>query len=140
MDASDVIDERKPEWFKIDRVIACRRKCDSGKSCEIWNMCSSNKENEEFEFLVKWMGLDYCDSTWESSCNEELLAEVGGLIQRHKRAAERVDHFSTSSGCEPPNKTPNELYGGTLYNYQLHGLNWILSNFKERRNVILAGM
>lgn len=140
MDGSSVIDERKPEWLKIDCVIACRRKSDSDKSCQIMKICSSSGEIGEFEFLVKWMGLDYKNSTWESSCNEELLAEVGRLIQRHQRAGEIVDNSSITSGSKSQNETPDKLYGGTLYNYQLQGLKWVLSNFKARRNVILAGM
>ncbi|XP_020244081.1 CHD3-type chromatin-remodeling factor PICKLE-like isoform X1 [Asparagus officinalis] len=135
---SDFIDERKPEWFKIDRVISCRRKCDSDKPFEILDIGSMNQENGDLEFLVKWMGLDYCDSTWESSCSEELSPEVSRLIQRHQRATERVDNSSTSSGSEALNKIPNELYGGVLYDYQLQGQSWILNNFKARRNVILA--
>lgn len=134
----DSIDERKLEWFEMDRAIACRRKSNLGKSCDIWKVCPTDQDNREFEFLVKWKGLDYFESTWETTCTEELLAEVGRLVQRHQRATERTNSGCVSSGSGLPNTTPIDLYGGILYDYQIQGLNWILSNFKARRNVILA--
>lgn len=86
------------------------------------------------------MGLDYCDSTWESSHTEELLAEVRKFIRRHQSAIHRFDDLCHVSNKEVSNKTLNDAYGGSLYAYQLHGLNWILDSFKARKNVILAGI
>ncbi|XP_058089747.1 CHD3-type chromatin-remodeling factor PICKLE-like [Magnolia sinica] len=137
-DGFTVIDPRKAEWFKIDRVIACRRKFNAHNVCEILNLSQASQDSREFEFLVKWMGLDYSDVTWESSCMEELLTEIGKLVHRHQRAIERSDNYCWESHVPQLDVQPSYLKGGILFDYQMRGLNWILNNFISRRNVILA--
>eukprot|EP01018_Ginkgo_biloba_P034091 Gb_18039 [translate_table: standard] len=52
------------------------------------NLVLGLEKNGKYEFLVKWMGLDYCDATWEGSCSEELLATADKLVERHQKANE----------------------------------------------------
>ncbi|ERN19886.1 chromodomain-helicase-DNA-binding protein 3 isoform X1 [Amborella trichopoda] len=133
-----LIDERKPEWFKIDRVIACREK--SNNNMLDFDDTSQQCQNGagEYEFLVKWMGLDYCEATWETSCTDELLAQADKLVQRHRIANEICEHHSSGSHLIAFTEQPCYLKGGILHEYQVFGLNWILSNFLDKRSVILA--
>lgn len=136
----ELVDHRKPEWFHIDRVISLRKKDNIAEKCQILpSFQASQHQNEDFEYLTKWKGLDYCEATWESTLTEDLLAAVSNLFQRHTKTSERCnnDHLNTSV-CHF-DETPGYL-SGMLYPYQLVGLNWLLRSFLARRNVILAGM
>ncbi|KAH9317322.1 hypothetical protein KI387_019091, partial [Taxus chinensis] len=134
------VDERKPEWLKIDRVIACREKLLGSESSSEIGMAnlSGSEKNGKYEFLVKWMGLDYSDATWEDSCNEELLGSAAKLVERHQKAIERVEIDRGHPVSVSIKEQPSYLKGGILHDYQLQGMKWILNNFEHRRNVILA--
>ncbi|CAM0883929.1 unnamed protein product [Alopecurus aequalis] len=129
-------DERKPEWFEVDRAIACRRKFDSDGICDILASFQNNENFEEYEFLVKWKGLDYCDATWESYSTEGVQSAVSMLVKRHRNTLKRADCVSQMYIDE---MIPENVHGA-LYDYQLQGLQWIFDNFKARprRSVILA--
>ncbi|WVZ67934.1 hypothetical protein U9M48_016946, partial [Paspalum notatum var. saurae] len=128
-------DQRKPEWFEVDRAIACRRKGDTDGTCDILITFQDNKNFEEFEFLVKWKGLDYCEATWEPYCTEGVQAAIPMLVEMHQKASKRIDHAIPM--CLD-GVISHEVHNGSLYDYQLQGLQWMLNNFKTRRNVILA--
>ncbi|GLJ55690.1 hypothetical protein SUGI_1196270 [Cryptomeria japonica] len=134
------VDERKPDWLKIDRVIACREKAlGSDSSCKIEKAnISSSEKNGKYEFLVKWTGLDYCDATWEDSCSEELLGSADKLVERHQQANDSVAVDSGHPFSVRMKEQPSYLTGGVLHDYQLQGVKWLLNNFEHRRNVILA--
>ncbi|RLN05035.1 hypothetical protein C2845_PM13G15190 [Panicum miliaceum] len=117
-----VEDQRKPEWFEVDRAIAFGGSLD-------------NKDFLEYEFLVKWKGLDYCEATWESCCTEGVQAAISKLVERHQGVLKRID--CVSPVCLEGVIT-EEIHNGALYGYQHQGLQWIFDNFKTRRNVILA--
>lgn len=129
-------DQRKPEWFEVDRVIACRRKSGPDGTCDVLTAIQDNKDFDEYEFLVKWKDLDYFEATWESFCMEGVKAAVSKLVERHQNALKRTDCVSPTS---LEGVITKEVNNGALYSYQLQGLQWIFDNFKTRRNVILAG-
>jgi chromodomain-helicase-DNA-binding protein 4 len=85
-DMAKSADLRKPEWLQIDRAIACSKRVDPSNLCEISSQLLIDQNISDFKFLVKWKGLDYCDSTWESEMTEELTAAVARLVERHCRA------------------------------------------------------
>ncbi|KAG2602355.1 CHD3-type chromatin-remodeling factor PICKLE-like isoform X2 [Panicum virgatum] len=130
-----VEDQRKPEWFEVDRAIACRRKSGCDTTCDILTTIQDNKDFQDYEFLVKWKGLDYSEATWESCCTEGLQAAISKLVERHHSALKRID--CVSPVCLKGVIT-EEVHNGALYGYQQQGLQWIFDNFKARRNVILA--
>lgn len=129
-------DQRKPEWFEVDRAIACRRKFDHDGLCDISATFQDNKDFDGYEFLVKWKGLDYCEATWES-CTEGVQPAVSMLVKRHQNTLKRVD--CVSQICLD-GMIPEKVHSDSLYDYQLQGLQWIFDNFQTRRSVILAGM
>ncbi|KXG33813.2 hypothetical protein SORBI_3003G377300 [Sorghum bicolor] len=128
-------DQRKPEWLEVDRAIACRRKCDPDGTCDLLTSFQDNKNFEEYEVLVKWKGLDYCEATWESCCTEGVQAALSMLVERHQKTLKKPNHVSPLFLDSVISK---EVHNGALYDYQLQGLQWIFNNFKTRRNVILA--
>ncbi|RLN25283.1 hypothetical protein C2845_PM07G30510 [Panicum miliaceum] len=130
-----VEDQRKPEWFEVDRAIACRRKSGCDSTYDILTTIQDNKDFQEYEFLVKWKGLDYCEATWESCCTEGVQAAISKLVERHQSVLKRID--CVSPVCLEGVIT-EEIHNGALYGYQHQGLQWIFDNFKTRRNVILA--
>ncbi|MQL88673.1 hypothetical protein Taro_021237 [Colocasia esculenta] len=138
VDEESIIDHRKPEWFKVDRVIACRKMAYPDSCFDASTLSLIEQDRKEMEFLVKWMGLDYDDVTWESSWTEELSSAISKLVKRHQRATEKTDKNPSNTIICRFEKTPDYLSGGHLYDYQLEGLNWILRNFSLRNNIILA--
>ncbi|KAM0843843.1 hypothetical protein ACQ4PT_057446 [Festuca glaucescens] len=128
-------DERKPEWFEVDRAIACRRKFEPHGLCDILDSFKDNEDFEGYEFLVKWKGLDYCDATWESYSTEGVQSAVSMLVERHRNTLKRADCISQMYTDE---MIPENVHSAALYDYQLQGLQWIFDNFKTRRSVILA--
>jgi chromodomain-helicase-DNA-binding protein 4 len=130
-------DERKPEWFEVDRAIACRQKHHINALCDILATFQDNEDYEGYEFLVKWNDLDYCECTWEPYCTEGVSSAISMLIERHQNTLKRVDCISETCMY---GILPYEVDNGVLYGYQLQGLKWMFQNFIARRSVILAGM
>ncbi|KAF8768989.1 hypothetical protein HU200_007047 [Digitaria exilis] len=128
-------DQRKPEWFEVDRVIACRTKSGPAGTCDILTAIQDNKGFVENEFLVKWKDLDYSEATWESCSTEGVEAAISKLVERQQNALKRTDCVSPTS---LEGMITKEVNNGALYSYQLQGVQWIFDNFKTRRNVILA--
>uniref|UniRef100_A0A0D3EX12 CHD3-type chromatin-remodeling factor PICKLE n=1 Tax=Oryza barthii TaxID=65489 RepID=A0A0D3EX12_9ORYZ len=127
-------DQRKLEWFEVDRAIACRRKFHHEGLCDVLATFQDNQDFDGYEFLVKWKGLDYCEATWEPCCTDGVQQAVSMLVRRHKNASKRVNISQT---CLDGSKI-EEVHCGALYDYQLQGLQWLIDNFKTRRSVILA--
>lgn len=128
-------DRRQPEWLQIDRAIACSSRVEPANPCDISSQLLTDENTSDFKFLVKWKGLDYCDTTWESEMTKELRGAIAKLVERHHRALE-ID-LDKEQGLN--SKSIAESYKGVLYDYQIQGVQWILDNFQARRNVILAG-
>ncbi|XP_078182230.1 uncharacterized protein LOC144575859 isoform X2 [Carex rostrata] len=127
-------DLRQPEWLQIDRAIACSSRVEPANPCDISSQLLTDENPSDFKFLVKWKGLDYCDTTWESEMTEELRGAITQLVERHHKASE-ID-LDKEQGLN--SKSIAESYKGVLYDYQIQGVQWILDNFQARRNVILA--
>jgi chromodomain-helicase-DNA-binding protein 4 len=106
------------------------------------------------EVLVKFQGLGYDDSVWEEPPDPEdedrwsdFVAAyneyVAGRYFKNFPAAtmkERVDDFHSLNFEKKVvlKKQPSALTGGKMMPYQMEGLNWLLYNFYQKKNVILA--
>lgn len=99
------------------------------------------------QYLVKWKGLPYADATWESK--ESLISWKGndmieGFQAREKHSMEprqTVDAARKNfiaSGHVALAEQPSYLKCGTLRDYQLSGLNWMVYNWSRGVNGILA--
>jgi hypothetical protein len=106
------------------------------------------------EVLVKFQGLGYDDAVWEeppkpddedrwsdfvAAYNEYV---VGQYFKNLPTATmkERVDDFRSLHFAKKVElkKQPSALTGGEMMPYQMEGLNWLLYNFHQKKNVILA--
>lgn len=112
------------------------------------------------EVRVKFQGLDYSEAVWDEPpyadsgdrYNAFLAAYHEFLNGKHfkseptTRIKERVSNFRDldfteeiefNTECDPMEQ-PTGLKRGHLMKYQIQGLNWLLSNFVQQRNVVLA--
>ncbi|PRW57711.1 CHROMATIN REMODELING 5 isoform A [Chlorella sorokiniana] len=99
------------------------------------------------KYLVKWRGLPYCEATYET---EAQLAAVGQghhvreFQERERRILESrktVDaqrRMFAEQGHRALDSQPDYLKGGTLRDYQLDGLNWMIYSWSRGQNGILA--
>jgi chromodomain-helicase-DNA-binding protein 4 len=106
------------------------------------------------EIFVKFQGLGYDDAVWEeppdpdekdrwsdfvAAYNEYV---VGQYFKNMPTATmnERVDEFRSMNFEKKIElkKQPTALTGGEMMPYQMEGLNWLLYNFHQKKNVILA--
>jgi chromodomain-helicase-DNA-binding protein 4 len=106
------------------------------------------------EVLVKFQGLGYDESVWEEPPDpkdegrwSDFVAAyneyVAGQYFKNLPAAvmkERVDNFHSLNFEKKVvlKKQPSALTGGEMMPYQMEGLNWLLYNFHQKKNVILA--
>eukprot|EP00004_Rigifila_ramosa_P009475 TRINITY_DN2104_c0_g1_i2.p1 TRINITY_DN2104_c0_g1~~TRINITY_DN2104_c0_g1_i2.p1 ORF type:complete len:1491 (+),score=355.43 TRINITY_DN2104_c0_g1_i2:89-4474(+) len=115
----------RPEWLIVHRVVACRR------------------VKSSLEYLVKWKELPYEDCTWETG------AVVSAAEIRKFHDFDRVVDLSSLAFPNHPKRLspppfvpftqqPEWLSAGTLYPYQLEGLNWLRFSWLQRTNVMLG--
>jgi SNF2 family DNA or RNA helicase len=140
---AEFTDERRPEWLKIDRIIACRKQDTNagtpsalkGKATEV-----PDDDRSPLEYLVKWCNLDYNGSTWEEeSGDQDMLDAIQKFSERHLIAKKR--ELSEQTGRDVAIgilQQPVYIKGGFLHEYQIEGLKWLVANFEEQKSVILA--
>lgn len=137
------IDDRRAEWFGVDRVIAYRIRGSNSYGVPQLpslprSLSKSDGDVERYEYLVKWKGLEYDAATWETCTTGDVRAGISTFDERHQKAEAR---YMQSQNLVFTNLKvqPDYVNGGVLHNYQLSGLKWLLCNFLERKSVILAG-
>lgn len=106
----------------------------------------SRTEADDIEYLCKWKGLGYSESTWESS---EAISDI---------AQDKIDSFlSREQSTNVPHKSktyskvsdrkksfrrlaqqPTYISEGKLRDYQLEGVSWIAYSWSNDTNGILA--
>ncbi|XP_013389384.1 chromodomain-helicase-DNA-binding protein 1 isoform X4 [Lingula anatina] len=98
------------------------------------------------DYLCKWQGLPYCDCTWEDGglISRKFPKEVESYEARYK-SQKIPSKLCRALKYRPkfvPLKTQPSSIGGpeqlTLRDYQLDGLNWLLSTWCKDNSVILA--
>jgi chromodomain-helicase-DNA-binding protein 4 len=104
--------------------------------------------------LVKFRGLTYEESVWETppsaddtdrwidfvaAYNEFIMGKYFKQVPP-SLMKERVDAYRTLDFEKKVElkKQPSALIGGEMMAYQMEGLNWLLYNFHQKKNVILA--
>ncbi|KAI9643032.1 hypothetical protein NHQ30_008767 [Ciborinia camelliae] len=110
--------------------------------------------NEVAQVLVKFRGLTYDESVWEeppspneadrwsdfvSAYHEYVMGKY--FVQSPAIAIkERINAFRSLDFQKKVllKKQPASLIGGEMMPYQMEGLNWLLYNFHQQKNVILA--
>ncbi|KAL0051035.1 hypothetical protein WJX82_000961 [Trebouxia sp. C0006] len=140
-EVGDMVNGIDPLWVLVDRVI------------------SQQEKKGNVQYLVKWKGLGYDESTWETPADllPKFTAELARFQDQHPIANE-LDHrkrshaqASTSQadsrrsaagrkvGRRKYGESPGFLAGrGSLHPYQLEGLNWLYFAWEQHKHVILA--
>lgn len=114
-----------PEYVEIDRLLA-----------------KKNIEGVDY-YLVKWQGLPYNESTWESVEIVNDAEKIAAYEAINALPAQRVDSNVTSprpslnqfQKLEKVEFTNPDMF---LRNYQIEGVNWLRYCWYSRRNSILA--
>ncbi|KAL3424278.1 Chromatin remodeling factor mit1 [Phlyctema vagabunda] len=117
---------------------------------------ATDKENiaDVEEVLVKFQGLGYEDSVWQSRPTPEETTLWAAFVSAYNEyvvgkyfeqpsASEMKQNIKHFRALDFENdikvqKQPTALTGGELMPYQRSGLNWLLEKYHSQRNVILA--
>lgn len=114
---------------------------------------SHRSGKEGLEFLVKWAGLSFAQSSWERRVDLDDEVAVNEyfdrLVQNVLTNAQRRRSASSMQSPEPkfdPTQPPKRFYneskvyknGLELRPYQVQGLNWLVAQWTIGRNCILA--
>lgn len=116
--------ELEPMWFNIERIID-----------------ESNDDNR-LEFLAKWRGLDYEQSTWES----KTFIRSQSLIEQYKQHIEGTNKRKIPSRWKRPTekdfspvKNCDDSLTGLILSDEMTGcINFIISGYFRKVNVIHA--
>ena len=114
--------ELDPMWFSLDRVID-----------------ESNDDNS-FEYLAKWSGLEYDQSTWESVEAIASSRQVNNYQQRittpnSKHIPSRWKR-PTIEQFQPVLKPDNSLTGLVFQEHMVKVINVLMASYFENRNII----
>jgi len=125
----------KQDWLTIMRIISQRKVGRSGK----------------LEYLVKWKGLNYAASTWESSSKNiqdmdvhiKKFKEHKAMVEADKKEKNKKGKKKTKSKINPSKKYTEQPtfitnLGLSLHPYQLEGLNWLRFSWSQQTDTILA--
>lgn len=94
------------------------------------------------EYFVKWKELAYEECTWEIFEDiKEAQPEIDKFLQRQQQ--QQIPRVYYGNNKLRPyfrklERQPEWLKGGTLRDYQLDGLNWLVYSWCNNTNVILA--
>lgn len=130
--------EIEKEHSQVERIFGERLKEVLGLD-EHGNQITSRVE----QYLCKWKGLPYAESTWESKEDIERIGAMESveLFQRREAAAleprQSVDaarRTFAESGHRALAQQPEFLKEGQLRDYQLEGLNWMVYNWARGVN------
>ncbi|KAL3153482.1 hypothetical protein ABBQ38_011813 [Trebouxia sp. C0009 RCD-2024] len=102
------------------------------------------QDKQQLKYLVKWKGLPYGECTFETP---EAISQAGGqdqLDQYEAREQRLLEPVRTPDMARRQFKNraletqPEFLKAGTLRDYQLDGLNWLIYSWMQDQNCILA--
>lgn len=101
--------------------------------------------------FVKFRGLGYDDVVWDKPPSPEIphlynlfqeaySSYVDGQFFAHEPIANMRQRMKDFRNHDAPklDEQPAAVQNGTLMQYQMEGLNWLLDNFHQDKNVILA--
>jgi chromodomain-helicase-DNA-binding protein 7 len=130
------------------------RKANRGKEKKKTDDASDDSDSEgdddddaSLQYLVKWRGLGYGEATWEAASSLESETDAAHvarfelrdeLKEKKKTYAGAVER--AKAGEKPPSKpTPPSFKNGmALREYQVTSFEWMVGNYRRRKNVILG--
>ncbi|KAF5833766.1 P-loop containing nucleoside triphosphate hydrolase protein [Dunaliella salina] len=125
------IHPEEEEWLQAERIIQRRQLPPNRRPKGVGENSVHN-----YEYLVKWRGLEYGDATWERA--DDLRSDEAELISRYER-------FNTPPPPTQPVKFDAKTYqmptfknSRVLRDYQETAVRWMVSNYMANRNCMLG--
>ena len=106
--------------------------------CEADKVLAQRLKGEKIQYFVKWMGLNYGQSTWEDAANVDDF-KVREFV-RFNRVPHNVEDkpFPDASEWRKLKSSPKFKNGNELRAWQIEGVSWLLYNWYSRRGCIMA--
>lgn len=137
------------EYLLIDVVFTVKMKSGAPKSAS--KEADAANITHVSKALVKYQGLGYGDVVWDAPPTQDqgafyfafesaYLEHLDGRyfhVESHSKMQDRIRSFKAAK-FEPVAVQPAGLKRGKLMGYQMEGLNWLLGNYHDGRNVVLA--
>jgi chromodomain-helicase-DNA-binding protein 1 len=139
MHGSDVSPEEKEKWI-LDR----EQYIDAlGDFSKVERVIGVRDGEEATEYYVKWKGLFYDQSTWESASLVSDIAqpEIDRYLNRTFQlpvSDKTESNLATRSGPQRIPEQPSYIQHGVLRDFQMTGLNFLAYNWAKGKNVVLA--
>ncbi|KAK9068358.1 hypothetical protein SSX86_012470 [Deinandra increscens subsp. villosa] len=115
----------RPEYTMVDRILACRQ-----------------EEDEEKEYYVKWVGLNYDECYWESESDissfQQQIENFNRLQSRYRKFRKQKSNFRDGVDSKKKSKEFLQFEKSELHPYQLEGLNFLRFSWSKQTHVILA--
>lgn len=142
-----VIERAKLGKQRLQRFLAKDPECDPDmpfepEYVEVDRVLDREERDGTVFYFVKWQGLPYNESTWESS-EEVNDAQAVAEYERHNIEPTVIVDYNAPTPRPAPGewreRTDIEFKDGNqLRSYQLEGMNWLRFCWYNRRNSILA--
>ena len=145
-----------PDYLVVDRVVDEREALPEEDEDEVEDEEDASSEEKKAaseeaapgtQYLVKWKGLGYSESTWEAAedlDSPEDLEAIRLFERRNDLKAKKAVHHAAveraKSGAKPAVKPEPPAFknGMTLREYQVTSFEWMVGNYRRRHNVILG--
>ncbi|KAJ3328424.1 hypothetical protein HDU76_009995 [Blyttiomyces sp. JEL0837] len=161
IEAEPISDVVPPEWIQVDKVLDLDYN-DKRRQVRLKNLTEAEVLDKVDEVLIKWKDQSYESCTWEKvsdlldsdslaqlvalmgseSWERELKSSLMEGIRVHLKSqailGKKSAPTSSKSKLKELKAQPKFMTGGTLKDYQLDGLNWLLYNHKSGIPCILA--
>lgn len=141
-----LIERAKLGKQRLQRFLAKGPECDPDSPfdieyLEVDRVLDSEERDGTLHYFVKWQGLPYSESTWESSEEVNDAHAVAEYERHNELPAQRVDYNAATP--RPPPGEWKEIEAtfkddNQLRMYQKEGMNWLRWCWYNRRNSILA--
>lgn len=144
-------EEEEEESLSIERVLAFKKSiANSNKTIktiaeDLLGSVLNQPSYNNYKFLVKWENRDYSHCSWE---DEFIVVKFPDKLKKFldRKANPNFPALPFAGSFKKPNssKLPQKLQKqpayieGTLYDYQLDGLSWLISCYHNGNNAILA--
>lgn len=141
-----IIERAKLGKQRLQRFLAKAPECDPDSPfdieyLEVDRVLDSEERDGTIHYFVKWQGLPYSESTWESSTEVNDALAIAEYERHNQLPPARVDYNAAT--VRPPPGEWKEIEadfkdGNLLRGYQKEGMNWLRWCWYNRRNSILA--
>ena len=150
IDVREALPEEEAEEAAGARTPGSARKANRGKEKKPEREVDSDDDADadaSLQYLVKWRGLGYGEATWEAAASLESETDAAhvarfelrdDLKEKKRTYAGAVER--AKAGEKPPSKpTPPTFKNGmALREYQVTSFEWMVGNYRRRKNVILG--